>query len=111
MADCSHEDTHRFPPPGKLLPGMVVARPANGAQGSALLATGSVLDQKTLDSLHRHGIEFLTVDIPDSRDPQTISREIKEAEARVDYIFRGQGTLARARLHDTLIDYRREQAE
>ena len=71
-------------PPGKLLPGMIVARVSNGTQGKTLLAAGTVLDQKTLDNLRRHGIQFLTVDIPDSRNESAISREIKETEARVE---------------------------
>jgi hypothetical protein len=98
-------------PPGELLPGMVVATQVSGAQGSVLLAAGSVLDAPALDKLRRRGIEALTVSIPDTRDEATIAGELAAAAARVDHIFRGPGSAARTALRDAVHAYRRKQAE
>jgi hypothetical protein len=61
--------------------------------------------------LRRRAIEFVTVSVPDSRDEATIARELAEAVARVDYIFRGTRSSARAALHEAVLSYRRSQAE
>ena len=98
-------------PPGELLPGMIVATQVNGAQGTALIAAGTTLDEPMLEKLKRRGIETLSVVVPDSRDEATIAREIEEAIARIEFIFRGQSSPARDALQETLISYRRKQAE
>ena len=98
-------------PPGQLQPGMIVAAPIVGSQGAVLFAAGCTLDEYGLEQLRRRTIEFVTVSVPDSRDEATIAREIAEATARVETIFRGTGSTARAALRDTVLNYRRKQAE
>lgn len=98
-------------PPGELLPGMIVATQVSGAQGSVLIAAGTTLDEAMLDKLKRRGVETLSVVVPDSRDEDTIAREVEEAIARIEFIFRGQSSPARDALRETLISYRRKQAE
>lgn len=98
-------------PPGQLAAGMIIAAPVNGPQGSVLLAAGAELDDHSLEQLRRRGISFVCVSLADSRDESTIAREVAEAAARVGYIFRGEGSTSRQALHETLLNYRRKQAE
>lgn len=97
--------------PGQLLPGMTIETPLIGPQGTVLLAAGTTLDEYALKQLGRRAIEFVTVSVPDSRDDETIAREVAETAARVEYIFRGEGSSARASLRNTIMAYRRKQAE
>lgn len=98
-------------PPGELAPGMVVATPVCGPQGAVLLAAGTVLEETTLEHLRRRNLEFLSVLVPDPRDEATIAAEIAAAEARVAYIFRGEGSAERLNLRRVIGDYRRRGTE
>lgn len=102
-------------PPGQLLPGMTVVTPITGAQGSVLLAAGAVLDDHALSQVRRRNIEFVTVSVPDSRDEASIAQDLEAATARVDYIFRGEGSTCgsacRQALRQAVLSYRRKQAE
>jgi hypothetical protein len=98
-------------PPGQLQPEMIVAAAVTTPQGAILFAAGAVLDEHSLEQLRRRAVEFVTVSVPDSRDEATIAREVAEATTRVDYIFRGTHSSARAALRETVLRYRRSQAE
>ena len=98
-------------PPGELAPGMIVATPICGPQGAVLLAAGAVLDETTLEHLRRRNLEFLSVHVPDPRDDATVAAEIAAAEARVAYIFRGDGSEGRSSLCRIVAEYRRRMAE
>ena len=94
--------------PSRVTPGMVLAAPIAGREGHDLLPAGALLDAEVIDKLIRRGIETLSVGVPDTRDEATIAEEIKRAQARVGFIFRGNGSAAREALHALLLDYRRE---
>lgn len=98
-------------PPGQLQPGMTVASPVTGAQGGVLLAAGAELDDHALAQLRRRNIEFVTVSVPDSRDEASIAHDLEAATTRVDFIFRGDGSACRQALRQTILSYRRKQAE
>lgn len=98
-------------PPGEVLPGMTVAAQVCGPQGGVLLAAGTVLDEMALDKLRRRNVEFLSVLVADSRDEDTVIREVAEAAGRVAYIFRGEGSNQRAALRRVVDEYRRKLAE
>lgn len=98
-------------PPGLLQPGMTLATPIVGQQGTVLFAAGSTLDEYALKQLGRRAIEFVTVLVPDSRDEEIIAREIAETDARIEFIFRGESSPARTALRNTIMNYRRKQAE
>jgi hypothetical protein len=90
---------------------MIVLTAVTTPQGAILFAAGAVLDEHSLAQLRRRAIEFVTVTVPDSRDAANIARELAEATARVDFLFRGPGSSARAALRETVLRYRRSQAE
>lgn len=96
-------------PPGQLVPGMEVAAPVVSAQGSVLLAAGAILDDTAPENLRRRGIDFVAVAVPDSRDAATIARELHEAAARVDDIFRGGSSTCRETLRRAIHAYRARQ--
>lgn len=96
-------------PPGQLTPGMTLAVPLLSAQGGVLLAAGTILDERALENLRRRGVEFLTVELPDRRDPEAIAREQRAAAERIDFIFRGAGSATRASLHAAVRAYREKQ--
>lgn len=101
-------------PPGQLQPGMTLEAPIVGPQGTVLFAAGSTLDEYALKQIGRRAIESVTVSVPDSRDEETIAREVAAASARVEFIFRGNdssGSSARAALRNIVMNYRRRQAE
>lgn len=94
--------------PGRVAPGMALAGNVMDKDGNALLTTGTVLDIGTLDRLSRRGIEAIEVRLPDTRDAETIAREVAHAEARVARIFRGTGSPARTQLQAAMLRYRQE---
>ena len=67
-----------------------------------------MLDTSTLDRLSRRGIEAIAVLLLDTRDGETIARELSDAEARVANIFRGTGSPARDALHAAVLQFRQE---
>ena len=96
-------------PPGEVLPGMTLAAPITGSNGKVLLATGVTLDEAALENLRQRAVPFVSVAVPDSRDEATIARDLAEAAARIDYIFRGTGSDARDELRRIVADYRQRQ--
>lgn len=94
--------------PGRIAPGMTLAKAVIDREGNTLLAAGAVLDSEMLDRLIRRGVEALTVLVVDPRDDETIASELAAAEARVAYLFRGQGNPSRDALHKAILDYRLE---
>lgn len=98
-------------PPGELAPGMIVATQVCGPQGAVLLAAGAVLDETMLENLRRRNVEFLSVHIADPRDDATVAADIAAATARIDYIFRGEGSAQRYALREAVGAYRRRMAE
>ena len=94
--------------PGHLTPGMTVAVPISDHDGHILLAAGTVIESDMLERLIRRGIETVSVLIEDTRDEETIAMELRAAEARVEYIFRGNGSPAREELHASILNFRQE---
>lgn len=94
--------------PARVTPGMLLAKAITDRDGHALLAAGAVLEEEVLDRLIRRGVESVAVLVQDHRDEETIATELRLAEERVDFIFRGSGSRARAELHAAILDYRRE---
>ncbi len=97
--------------PGRIAPGMTLAKAIIDRDGNTLLATGAVLDSEMLDRLIRRGVEAITVLIDDPRAPETIANDLAAAEARVGYIFRGAGSQARETLRHAILAYRQENAK
>ena len=98
-------------PPGGIAPGMTLAKTIVDHDGHALLTEGTVLTLKMLDRLIRRGIEAVAVAVIDTRDDETIARELETSESRVNSIFRGPGSPARERLRATILNYRQECAK
>lgn len=94
--------------PARVTPGMELAKAITDRDGHALLASGTVLDAEILDRLIRRGVESVAVFVQDTRDEETIANELRQAEERVEAIFRGRGSPARAVLHAAVLSYRRE---
>ena len=78
--------------PGRVVPGMTLAKAITDRDGNTLLASGTMLDSEMLDRLIRRGVEAITVLVVDPRDAETIANDLAAAEARVDYIFRDTGS-------------------
>ncbi len=97
--------------PGRVAPGMALAAPVTGHDGQILLSAGVVLDAEMLERLIRRGIESVFVTILDTRDEETIAIEMNAIRTRLEFIFRGQGSPARAALQSTILNYRLEQAK
>ncbi|MDR0578599.1 MAG: hypothetical protein LBI87_13985 [Candidatus Accumulibacter sp.] len=96
--------------PGRAAPGMALAKPVRDADGSILLTAETVLDPALLERLIRRGIRAISVRAPDLRDEETIARELADARARIDTIFRGPGSAARDQLREAVLAYRIEGA-
>lgn len=96
--------------PGRIAPGMTLVKAVTDRDGNTLLAAGTALDSEMLDRLIRRGVEAMTVLVVDPRDADAIASELAAAEARVAYIFRGEGSPSREALHKSILDYRRENA-
>lgn len=97
-------------PLGELAPEMTVAAPVLSPHGGVLLAAGAQLDEQLLENLRRRGIEFVSVALPDARDPATIAAEQAAAAARVSHIFRGAGSATRQALQAVVAAYRQRQS-
>ncbi|MFT3847994.1 MAG: hypothetical protein QM739_04770 [Propionivibrio sp.] len=94
--------------PGRIAPGMTLAKAVTDRDGNTLLAAGTVLDSAMLDRLIRRGVEAMTVLVADTRDAETIASELAAVKARIAYIFRGGGNQSRDALRDAILDYRLE---
>lgn len=97
--------------PGRVAPGMTLATAVIGHDGHTLLATAATLDSEMLERLIRRGVETVSVLVADTRDPETITMEVRAAESRVETIFRGVGSPARQALHAAILDFRREHTQ
>ena len=97
--------------PSLITPGMTLASAVSGRDGSQLLAAGAQLDADVIERLIRRGVESAWVQIPDERDDETLAHERRHAEARVETIFRGSGSPARAALHQAILEFRRESLQ
>lgn len=97
--------------PWRIKPGMILAKPAMRQDGAVLLAAGTPLTEYLLEHLRQRGCEALCVGLPETRDPETIHREVAEVEGRVAHIFRGEGSPARRELAAVVSAYRKEGAE
>ena len=96
--------------PGRVAPGMTLAKAITDRDGNTLLASGTMLDSEMLDRLIRRGVEAITVLVVAPRDAETIANDLAAAEARVDYIFRDTGSPSRNTLRQTILAYRLENA-
>lgn len=97
--------------PGQVAPGMILAKAVVDREGNALLAAATVLSAEMLERLIRRRVETICVQVPDSRDEQTVTSELYAARSRVDTIFRGPGSAARQALYAAILDYRRESTQ
>ena len=96
---------------GRVAPGMTLAETVWDKEGHALLAAGTVLDTATLDRLSRRGVEAIAVLLLDTRSAETIERELRRAQERVEKIFRGDGSPARRALRAAVERYRQESGQ
>lgn len=91
-------------------PGMVLALPITDHAGRILFAAGTELDAEMLDRLNKRGVESLAAQVIDTRDAETIDKELIAAESRVRQIFRGAGSPARDALQAAILRHREENA-
>ena len=89
-------------------PGMVLALPIMDHAGRTLFAAGTELDAEMLDRLNKRGVETLAAQVIDTRDAESIDRELQAAESRVRKIFRGTGSPARDALQAAVLRHREE---
>ena len=97
--------------PGRVTPGMTLAKAVTDRDGHLLLASGTVFDVEMLDRLIRRGVESVAVLVLDTRDDETIASELEAAKSRVDDIFRGDGSPAWSALRAAVLDYRLESVK
>jgi hypothetical protein len=97
--------------PGRVTPGMTLAKAATNQDGQTLLAAGTELDAEMLDRLIRRGVETVSVLVPDTRDEETIADELHAAEARIDHIFRRRGSPAKDALRTAVLNFRLESVK
>ena len=98
-------------PPGRVTPGMTLAKAASGRDGHVLLAAGTILDAEMLDRLIRRGVEIIHVLVLDTRDAETIASELEAADARINHIFREERSPAKEALRETIRAYRLESMQ
>ena len=97
--------------PGRVTPGMTLAKAITDRDGHALLASGTVLDVEMLDRLVRRGVESIAVLVLDTRDEETIASELVAPKSRVEVIFREDDSPARSALRAAVLNYRLESAK
>ena len=66
----------------------VLADPVSGAQGQVLLAAGSPLTGRVVESLRRLGIRALTIETPAAADAPATVPDAQQVNARVRVLFR-----------------------
>jgi len=96
--------------PGRVTPGMVLAKAVVDHEGKTLLTPGTVFLLETIDRLIRRGVETVTVEVPDLRDEETIAEELRATQTRIDTIFRQPGSAARADLRAAVLEFRLESS-
>ena len=95
----------------KASPGMILSDAILDQQGQVLLAQGTVLTDATIAALARHDIAMLPIALTAEATPAIDAAAVK---ARVDYLFRGDGSeldagpfdTATSLLHRYILDYR-----
>lgn len=93
-----------------LNPGARLARAVRRADGALLLPAGTEVDIDQLRQLIQRGVECVDVLLEETRDAAQIERDLAAAAARVAWLFRGEGSAARAELAAVIADYRRRAA-
>jgi hypothetical protein len=66
----------------------VLADPVCGAQGQVLLAAGSVLTRRVVESLRRLGVRTLTIETPAAAATSRVAPDAQQVHARVRVLFR-----------------------
>lgn len=92
-------------------PGMILSDAILDQQGQVLLAEGTVLMDATIAALARHDVTMLPIAMEAAATPPV---DVAAVTARIDYIFRDDGSesdagpsdTATALLHRYLLDYR-----
>ena len=97
--------------PGRVTPGMTLAKAICDRDGHILLAAETVLDSEMLDRLVRRGIEAIFVIVLDTRDEETIATEMQAAKSRVEHIFREKGSPAKEALRNAILTFRQESMQ
>lgn len=91
-------------------PGVRLAQSVSRADGAVLLHAGAEIDVDQLRLLVQRGIDSVYVLREETRDPEQIESDVAAAAARVEFLFRGEGSTARQALAATLAGYRRKAA-
>lgn len=94
--------------PARATPGMTLAKAIHDRDGAVLLASDTVLDLDMLERLIRRGIATISVQVPDGRNEETITRELLAVRNRIEKIFRGPSNAARDELRATVLEFRIE---
>ena len=90
--------------------GMVLAGALLDAHGGTLLPKGAELTQSVLHSLHRRGVERLTV-VDDSVSAEELAQDRERAEKRLAVLFRRtQGQAGSEALRLCILRYRTGEA-
>jgi hypothetical protein len=90
-------------------PAMRLAADVRNASGGILLAAQAELTAESLAGLLRRGIDIVIVDILDTRTAEEIARELEQAEARIDHLFRRHiDDPEMLELKQAVLDYRRK---
>lgn len=97
--------------PGRVAPGMTLAAAVIGRDAHILLAAGTALNPEMLERLIRRGVESVSVLVADTRAPETIAMEFAVVEARIETIFRGDGSPARQALRAAILEFRRAHTQ
>jgi hypothetical protein len=90
---------------------MTLANAITDRDGNTLLVSDSILDLEMLNRLILRGVEVVSVQVPDTRDEETIAEELHSASSRVETIFRGTGSPAREALHAAILNFRLESTK
>lgn len=69
------------------LAGLILARPPLDRDKHPLLSAGTELDAAKLERLIKRGVEFVFVDVEDTRTPEEVAIARQETLARLDEIF------------------------
>lgn len=97
--------------PGHTTPGLTLAKAVTDRDGHTLLTEGTVLEAEMLARLIQRGVETVSVLVPDTRSEEAIVEELRVAMARIDAIFRKDGSPAREALRAAITNYRLESTK
>jgi hypothetical protein len=67
--------------------GAQLAQAVTASNGVVILGVGAPLEEDQINYLIRRGVEAVTIEEPDKRDADTITREVREAHERVEQLF------------------------